>query len=519
MVVKGFDQFQKKIDEIKDKLDSVEGTHSVSFPELFNEQFMQKYTTHHSIDAMFTASGFEIDSKEDFEKIPDDAWEKFVTSTTSFSSWLDTLGRLTVLYSDIDYSTDYERGKFHASLSAAYLKNAVQTAVQNDLTDVAMSGMKWLGNVAILLAQKAQPESSVQLTKDIMLISAMAFAKKENRPITMAGVQQLAALTFSLLKLKDHDIKYALKEVKNSVSTLAQVLLTIPDNTMGEIHGSNLGAYYSSTSFQSLSSVLTQYANALIAAPENDEDAAKLIVNFSHWTDDMYQVEKEVLLAAVRVRSHFTFDIIYWIEHISKLSLALSACQACPSHYKDELENSAVWLISLYSWIPDDAESVGFVENYQLVEKIFDVAFEAGRRECWHFLDSAFDLLLNWAIRTGKYQTGWGGFEKAIYGIASLIAVFGNVPSKKAPMEDRLFTKLQAVSSYDQERRSRLARNISQRALNSNHQESRYSKIDAALSQQRSDIVRPILERVAAILSTAHSAPPATANTNAPLQK
>lgn len=89
MAVKGFDQFQKKMGEIQDKLDSIKGTHSISFTELFHEQFMQKYTTHPSIDAMFEASGFKVDSKEDFESIPDDAWEQFVISTTNFSSWLE----------------------------------------------------------------------------------------------------------------------------------------------------------------------------------------------------------------------------------------------------------------------------------------------------------------------------------------------------------------------------------------------------------------------------------------------
>lgn len=89
MAIKGFDQFQKKINEIKNKLDSVEGTHSVSFAELFNEKFMQNHTAHPSIEAMFKASGFTVNSKEDFERIPDDAWEKLVISTTNFTSWLE----------------------------------------------------------------------------------------------------------------------------------------------------------------------------------------------------------------------------------------------------------------------------------------------------------------------------------------------------------------------------------------------------------------------------------------------
>lgn len=414
---------------------------------------------------------------------------------------IETLGRLTILYSDIDYSTDYERGKFHANLAAAYLKNAVQTAVENGLTDVSMVGVRWLGDVATIISQKSQPQDCIQFSKDIMLICVMAFAKQDTRPVTLAGVEQLAKLTLVLLASNDRNVSYALKEVRGNVSTLAQVLVTVPDGTVGQLHSANLGPYYSSTDFQSLSAKLTHCVTALKDADAEDENAANLIINFSNWVDDMHQTEKEVLLAAIKARSHFTFDMIHWIEHISKLSLALSKLPACPDHYALELEKNASWLISVFSWIPDDKETVGFVENYQLVERMFEVAFEAGRRECWDFLESAYDLLLSWAMRTGKYQTGWGSFEKAIYALTALIAVFGNTPYERGSLEDRLFDKLQAVREYDDERKSKLARQIEQRISNLGRRESRYSQIDNALSQQDPETVRPILERVVAFLA------------------
>tara|TARA_R100000353_G_scaffold166904_1_gene128671 strand:+ start:1077 stop:1241 length:165 start_codon:yes stop_codon:yes gene_type:complete len=38
---------------------------------------------------LFEASGFKVESKEDFESIPDDEWEAFITQNTSFDSWLE----------------------------------------------------------------------------------------------------------------------------------------------------------------------------------------------------------------------------------------------------------------------------------------------------------------------------------------------------------------------------------------------------------------------------------------------
>ena len=41
------------------------------------------------IEHLFEASGFTVESKEDFEAIPDDKWNEFIVKNTSFNSWED----------------------------------------------------------------------------------------------------------------------------------------------------------------------------------------------------------------------------------------------------------------------------------------------------------------------------------------------------------------------------------------------------------------------------------------------
>jgi len=50
---------------------------------------MRRYTDFPTIQAMADASGFKIESKEDFEAIPDVEWDVFVRARTRFQTWQD----------------------------------------------------------------------------------------------------------------------------------------------------------------------------------------------------------------------------------------------------------------------------------------------------------------------------------------------------------------------------------------------------------------------------------------------
>jgi hypothetical protein len=50
---------------------------------------MRRYTDFPTIQAMADASGFKIESQQDFEAIPDADWDAFVRSRTRFQTWQD----------------------------------------------------------------------------------------------------------------------------------------------------------------------------------------------------------------------------------------------------------------------------------------------------------------------------------------------------------------------------------------------------------------------------------------------
>jgi hypothetical protein len=82
-----FDDFLKKLNDLQRRAEDLHGTHSVAFTELFPDEFMLRYTEFPSINAMIEASGFKVESKDDFAAIPDEQWDDFIRKRTRFTSW------------------------------------------------------------------------------------------------------------------------------------------------------------------------------------------------------------------------------------------------------------------------------------------------------------------------------------------------------------------------------------------------------------------------------------------------
>ena len=84
--IKGLDDFQKHLKKIEQNLAELDGqVQEVSFDELFNPSFMKEYTKFSSIDKMFETGGFEIESAEDFDAIPQ--FDDYVNENTRFTTW------------------------------------------------------------------------------------------------------------------------------------------------------------------------------------------------------------------------------------------------------------------------------------------------------------------------------------------------------------------------------------------------------------------------------------------------
>lgn len=75
------------LNKLNDKIKELKETSEVSFGVLFNESFISKHSKFSNLDELCRASGFKMETKEDFLAIPDEEWNKFISENTSFNNW------------------------------------------------------------------------------------------------------------------------------------------------------------------------------------------------------------------------------------------------------------------------------------------------------------------------------------------------------------------------------------------------------------------------------------------------
>lgn len=80
--LKGFDKLEKNVSGLSD-------TDSISLDALMNPSFISSCSQYSSFEELVEASGFKVESKEDFAAIPDQEWEQFIQTNTSYESWIE----------------------------------------------------------------------------------------------------------------------------------------------------------------------------------------------------------------------------------------------------------------------------------------------------------------------------------------------------------------------------------------------------------------------------------------------
>lgn len=404
---------------------------------------------------------------------------------------LESLFQLTQLYLSIEYG-DEHAVRSHAHLVSFYLTSAVESIVPHDMADVLIEGVSILGSAARLIVAHDEVQYIATISEKIAFIACTGVVNKNYQPVSQVAVKQLSILTFELLRSKSWEVGGAIKEVRDDVKMIAEMYLKIPDTPLTSIHSTTLAPYYSGTSNDSLMFRLTGLTNDLLKAEPNDEAVQRVIGHIVEWADGLYQTEKELFLLAVEKKSHLTFDLIHWIVHITKLLLVVSCADACDDHDRDKLRRSALWLIYVFSWIPDNEETIKYIETYRIADKIFESAVDAHRRDCNTEALEIRNLLLSWTCKVGKYQTGCASLEKACCGLACLNLILDL-------SDERLLTDIDTYLSKDDapdfDIRSRAASDLHEEA--EKYRSGYDHSVDVEMARADQSRLKVLLHRVA----------------------
>lgn len=96
--ITGLEEAVQKFKNLEQAAQRLQSTHQVPLDELFNASFMSKYTNFQNTKEMFNASGFKVKTNKDFESIPTQEWDVFVSRNTKFNNWKEMLDQAGVEY-------------------------------------------------------------------------------------------------------------------------------------------------------------------------------------------------------------------------------------------------------------------------------------------------------------------------------------------------------------------------------------------------------------------------------------
>lgn len=412
---------------------------------------------------------------------------------------LRAFASLVRVYAAVDYGT-LGASKTHAHLAAGYLTGEVERIIAHSMPDVLMEGVRLMGHCADLLLAAEGPNGIGTLVQKIGFIGCSGIAKEDYRPVTLIAVEQLARLSFNLLRTPSGEIKFVAKEIRGSMSLLAKLFLAVPDTPLSRTHSTYLGPYYSATSTEALPAWLVALANAVGSAEANDEKARQVIANFEDWADGMYQTDKELLLEAIKRRSQFTFEMLHWISQVTSILLAVSNAAACSEPNREELRKHALWLISVLSFVPEDIETVEFIETFRMTETLFDAAVDARNRDCPDIAAAIGGLLISWMFRGGQYHSGWAILESSMYGLA-VLALLEQTDFSVGKLKAEISKRLAAGGLPDQEVRDHAACEIRGRAATLYREGHWSSSIERGMARVDHVKLKPLLEELADLIS------------------
>lgn len=82
----GFDKMIFRLEKIGKDAEELNGK-KIKMNELFTSEFMNQNTSFSSLDEMFEAGNFNVESWDDLKNIPDAEMDKYISQNSVFQSW------------------------------------------------------------------------------------------------------------------------------------------------------------------------------------------------------------------------------------------------------------------------------------------------------------------------------------------------------------------------------------------------------------------------------------------------
>ena len=84
--IEGLDELQEKLEVLTQKVHELDGQ-NIPMSEVLAGDFISRSTKFSSLAELLEASGFKIESQDDFAAIPVNKLDRFIRSNSPFDSW------------------------------------------------------------------------------------------------------------------------------------------------------------------------------------------------------------------------------------------------------------------------------------------------------------------------------------------------------------------------------------------------------------------------------------------------
>lgn len=395
----------------------------------------------------------------------------------------------------IDYGSKVAP-RYHAGVAGGYLSDMVEGAMRRGLPDVVMAGVRLMGGVGQVMVLDGAQTESLSLWEKITGFGGAALHRDGQLGVVQVAGEQLEAGVKSLLITELPDARFVFKAMTRFATHLAKATIAKEKDGFTGVAAMPGASFFSASNPRGVAAWLTQAANAVAKLNAADPNAVVFIRNMETWSEGLAAPCADLLAIAVQRQSMLAMQLVPWCLHVAKILQALANTAACPEDGKRLLRRAARALVAVLGRIPGDEASVGFAETFRMSELLFEAGLDAHERGADDVQREVEDLLLAWALKAGRHETGWGSLEHALLGAATLAVA---TSSDAAAFEQRVGERFKG-RSLPETLRKRAVRELCERAANPSAGGHWSSPIDHAMSEVDHGKLRALLESIVRIL-------------------
>ncbi|MEY8381943.1 hypothetical protein AALG83_02075 [Christensenellaceae bacterium 44-20] len=89
--ITGINEIQDSISATLQTLENFSTPAGIDMAEILTPEFLQTTSSLSSFDELLDKSGFKVETQEDFIAIPEEEFDQYIRSISSFNSWSDML--------------------------------------------------------------------------------------------------------------------------------------------------------------------------------------------------------------------------------------------------------------------------------------------------------------------------------------------------------------------------------------------------------------------------------------------